>query len=50
MGSKVHHLKPYGAGLGKVTSGGKMKKQENVIDRDMNSGQSSQPQYNKNGM
>jgi len=47
MGSKTHHLKPYGAGLGKVTSGGR--KPENVIDRDINSGLSSQPQYDKNG-
>tara|TARA_R110002074_G_scaffold360791_1_gene533678 strand:- start:257 stop:409 length:153 start_codon:yes stop_codon:yes gene_type:complete len=50
MGLKTHHLKPYGAGLGKVTSGGKKGRllSENVIVRDSKS--SGKHQYDKHGM
>ena len=50
MGLKTHHLKPYGSGLGKVTSGGKKGGfiKENVIVRDSKS--SGKHQYEKNGM
>ena len=50
MGLKTHHLKPYGSGHGKVTSGGKKGGfiKENVIVRDSKS--SGKHQYDKNGM
>jgi hypothetical protein len=46
MGSQIHHLKPYGSGLGNVLSGKKFM-QENVIVRDSKSSGSNQ--YDKNG-
>ncbi len=47
MGSKKHTLKSYGAGLGKVTSGGKKGEFINVIVRDSKS--SGEHQYDKYG-
>ena len=49
MGTKTHNLKPYGSGLGSVTSGGKKGGfiKENVIVRDSKS--SGPNQYDKNG-
>ena len=47
MGTKTHNLKPYGSGLGSVTSGGKKGGFENVIVRDSKS--SGPNQYDKNG-